>query len=80
MYMNSFNIVFYADTLMQVVREYESIDVQVLLAAPTTPLCDALNRNRFFTRYSSERLFPTVATAVAYCKDGNRVVRLSYHN
>ena len=55
-------------------REYDSIGVQVLLAAPTTPLCHALNRHQFFKRYSSERLFPTIATAVAYAKDGNQVV------
>ena len=58
----------------QVVREYDSIGVQVLLANPATPLCEALNRYGFFRRYSSERLFPSVAIAVRYTRDGNRVV------
>lgn len=59
------------------VREYDSIGVQVLLAAPTVVLCEALNRHTFFGRYNSQRLFPTVATAVAFAKDGHKVVRVS---
>jgi MFS superfamily sulfate permease-like transporter len=59
--------------LEQVVRELEGVGVQVLLANPPTPLCEALNRFGFFGRYSSERLFPSVALAVRYTRDGNRV-------
>ena len=47
----------------------------MLLSAPTALLCERLSRQKFFSRYSSERLFPTVATAVAYAKDGHKVVR-----
>ncbi len=61
------------------VREYDTLGIQVLLAAPTTPLCKALSRHQFFKRYSSERLFPTIATAVAFAKDGHRVVRRWLH-
>ena len=57
-------------------REYDSVGIQVLLANPPTPLCEALNRYGFFQRYSSERLFPSVAIAVRYTQDGNRVVRI----
>ncbi len=60
----------------QVVREFSSCGVQVLLAAPTTPVCEALKRNGFFTRYSGEGLFPSVATAVKYARDGHRVVSI----
>ena len=66
--------------LEQMVREYECVGIQVLLSAPTTPLCQALNRNGFFQRYSSERLFPSVATAVRYAKDGNKVVSFFPHS
>ena len=62
------------DSSVQVVRELEGVGVQVLLANPPTPLCEALNRFGFFGRYSSERLFPSVALAVRYTRDGNRVV------
>ena len=58
----------------QVVREYDGVGVQVLLASPTTPLCVALKSYGFFNRYSSERIFPTVSSAVSYAKDGQRVV------
>ena len=61
---------------LQVVREYDSVGIQVLLANPPTPLCEALNRYGFFQRFSSERLFPSVAVAVKYTRDGNRVVSL----
>ena len=56
--------------------------VQVLLAAPTTPVCVALKNHGFFNRFSSERLFPSIATAVKYARDGNRVVSIyvfEYH-
>ena len=62
-------------TFSQVVRECDSVGIQVLMANPPTPLCEALNRYGFFGRYSSERLFPSVAIAVRYTRDGNRVVR-----
>ena len=57
------------------VREYDSVGIQVLLAAPAKTLCGALQRHGFFKRYSSERLFHSVASAVRYAKDGHRVVR-----
>ncbi len=59
---------------MQVVREFDSIKIQVLFAAPNTPVCDALARYDFFKRYSAERLFPSIANAVQYAKSGHRVV------
>ncbi len=55
-------------------REYNYVDIQVLLSAPATPLCKALKDHGFFNRFSSERLFPNVATAVKYARDGNKVV------
>ncbi|XP_064398689.1 prestin-like [Halichondria panicea] len=65
-----------ANILEQMVREYDSCGVQVLLSAPTTPVCVALKNHGFFNRFSSERLFPSVATAVKYARDGNRVPEL----
>jgi hypothetical protein len=56
------------------VREHDKVGIQVLLAAPPTPLCKALSRHGFFKRFSSERLFPTVTSAVSFARDGNRVV------
>ena len=56
------------------VREHDKVGIQVLLAAPSTPLCKALTRHGFFRRFSSERLFPTVTSAVSFARDGNRVV------
>ena len=56
------------------VREHDKVGIQVLLAAPPTPLCKVLTRHGFFRRFSSERLFPTVTSAVSFARDGNRVV------
>ena len=56
------------------VREHDEVGIQVLLAAPPTPLCKALTRHGFFKRFSSECLFPTVTSAVSFARDGNRVV------
>ena len=64
--------------LLQLVREYDGVGIQVLLASPSTPLCESLKRHGFFKRYSSEHLFPTVGSAVRYAKDGNRVVSVWY--
>jgi hypothetical protein len=60
------------------VREHDKVGIQVLLAAPPTPLCKALSRHGFFKRFSSERLFPTVTSAVSFARDGNRVVSKNY--
>ena len=60
--------------VVQLVREYDAVGIQVLLASPTTPLCESLKRHGFFNRHSSERLFPSVGSAVQYAKDGNKVV------
>ena len=54
--------------------DFDSINIQVLLASPNTPLCDALNRYGFFKRHSSEMLFPSVSSAVRYAKGGNKLV------
>lgn len=64
----------FGSVLLQLVREYDSVGIQVLLACPTTPLCESLKRHGFFNRHSSERLFPSVGSAVQYAKDGNKVV------
>ena len=57
------------------VREHDKVGIQVLLAAPPTQaLCKAMTRHGFFKRFSSERLFPTVTSAVSFARDGNRVV------
>ena len=56
-------------------KEHDEIGIQILLAAPPTPLCKALTRHGFFKRFSSEHLFPTVTSAVSFARDGNRVVR-----
>ena len=71
---SNFVLVPFQTVSLQVVREYDGVGIQVLLANPTTPVCKALNRYGFFKRYSSERLFPTVASAVSYARDGHRVV------
>ena len=62
------------------VREHDKVGIQVLLAAPPTPLCKALSRHGFFKRFSSERLFPTVTSAVSFARDGNRVVSEYHYN
>ena len=70
-------VVIHTFLLLQLVREYDGVGIQVLLASPSTPLCESLKRHGFFKRYSSEHLFPTVGSAVRYAKDGNRVVSVS---
>ena len=59
---------------LQLVADLDKLHVQVLLAAPNTPLCQSLHRYGFFKRYSAERLFPTVLTAVDYVKQGKKCV------
>lgn len=58
----------------QVVAEFDAVNIQVLLASPSTPVCDSLNRYGFFKRFSSARLFPTVPSAVYFAKSGDKVV------
>ena len=67
-------------SLSQVVSELDSLNIQVLLAAPSTPICEALNRYGFFKRFSSARLFPTVANAVFFAKRGHKVVSCLLYN
>ena len=67
-------------SLSQVVSELDSLNIQVLLAAPSTPICDALSRYGFFKRFSSARLFPTVANAVFFAKRGHKVVSWLLYN
>ena len=62
----------------QVVSELDKYYIQVLIAAPPTPLCEALNRYGFFKQFSSACLFPTVANAVIFAKKGLKVV--SWYN
>ena len=71
-------VVIHIFLLLQLVREYDGVGIQVLLASPSTPLFESLKRHGFFKRYSSEHLFPTVGSAVRYAKDGNRVVSVWY--
>ena len=61
---------------LQIVTEFDAVNIQVLLAAPNTPVCDALNRYCFFKRFSAERLFPSVTSAVHYAKCGHKVVSM----
>ena len=78
--MYTFDYRFYVLLLLQLVREYDGVGIQVLLASPSTPLCESLKRHGFFKRYSSDHLFPTVGSAVRYAKDGNRVVSIWYES
>ena len=61
------------------VEEFDAVNIQVLLAAPSTPVCKALHRYGCFKRYSADRIFATVSSAVQYAKGGNKVVSMHAH-
>jgi anti-anti-sigma factor len=65
-----------AETLQQIVKDYDEIRIQVLLTSVPAHVTTMLNKCGFYKTFGDDWLFPSIKAAVTFVNNGGRLFSL----